>query len=203
MAQEYGFDASGAQPKGAAKVLGAIFLWIVLAVFAGGLFGPSGLVFVIIAIAISIFIGNKKCALCGCGVNKDTSRDIPDFEGLTWSLRPYPTSVGRICEKCDPEVKKHEQAYDEAMKRAAEYETWPETYKGRIPVSNGSEKEPLKSDWIKGKENAKNQLIITAAYMHSDCNAIIKLRFTQQQESSGNYNYTAWQAIGIPCKLAL
>jgi hypothetical protein len=80
-------------------------------------------------------------------------------------------------------------------------EVWPDTYRGKIPVIPGTEQPIIRSEWFKDKDDAKRQLLITAAFVYYEGNAVKNISFTRDTGSSGNYRYTIWRASGVPCQV--
>lgn len=88
-----------------------------------------------------------------------------------------------------------------AAKNHDPVQSWPATYKGRIPVIEGSEKPRVHSDWFKEKEIAKGQLLLTCVYLFDRDNAVKGIEFEKRTDSEGNYQFTIWRASGIPCQV--
>lgn len=126
--------------------------------------------------------------------------EIPVFDGIIFDKRPYAGMfLKKACANCKPKIDNCRIKYNQAIERAKVYETWPETYRGKIPLISGTEKNTLISDTQRSKESSKNQLIITSAFLYPECNAIHSMNFKTSEGIDGNYRYTEWTASGIPC----
>ena len=75
------------------------------------------------------------------------------MEWLAWN--PFGDKVDRICNKCWGEivlpVKKH---YEEILRSYNKVDTFPKTYRGKIPIVAGSQKDLITTNWFQEKENA-------------------------------------------------
>jgi hypothetical protein len=75
----------------------------------------------------------------------------------------------RICNKCWNEiVTPVEDRYEHVCQFYNKVEIFPETYRGKIPIIVGSQREPFITGWFKEKEDAQKMLKATSLYNDYD-----------------------------------
>lgn len=160
---------------------------------------PGFIVLVIIVLAVYFVVCRKKCGICS---NGGDLKPLPDsFRGIAQSHRPFNNKTSDFyCSSCAPKVAEQEKLVL-AARNHDPVQTWPATYKGRIPVVAGSEQHRVYSDWYKEKEIAKSQLLLTCVYLFDRTNAVKEIEFDRKTDSEGNYQFTVWRASGIPCNV--
>ncbi|TSK07785.1 MAG: hypothetical protein FPO08_00280 [Geobacter sp.] len=159
---------------------------------------------IVIAVMFILFFcafipsGKGDCTVCGThGLTKDLQ--FYNFKEIASAHQPL-KGIGYYCTACAGKVE--EAAKLVAVAKAnAPTQTWPATYKGKVPVVPGSEQSRVHSDWQKEKESAREQLLVTSVYLFPEANAVKQIEFDKRTDSTGNYQYTVWRASGIPCKV--
>jgi len=148
--------------------------------------------------SFGIFRWRYICDYCEKTFCDDCLSKIPSMEKLHQSLQ---LERNTICQQCYTKRVSHIfDKYNAAIIRGETIDIWPITYKGKIPIIIGSEKEPLLTSWQKGKSKAMSELKTTLAYLYEDCDSVVQMECKPRSASSGNYKYTEWQATGIPAK---
>jgi hypothetical protein len=143
----------------------------------------------------------RKCGICGGKGGRSLVRFPDGLDIVASPNRPFKAATRKWhCPKCAPRV----EAETKSILRAQNHErlkTWPDTYRGQIPVNANTERPMLSSDWHREKEAAQRQLLLTAAYLYDECNAVTELSFDKSTSRSGNYRHTTWKASGTPCQV--
>ena len=157
----------------------------------------------VIGAIIWFFMRSPKCAICDNSMSKSDCHTIPGFDSISESERPLASyRHKKACAKCkSTKIDGYIERNYQAQGRAENFQVWPDTYKGKIPVVAGSEQSSVSSDRMREKEIAKTQLIMTAAYVYPECNAITGLCFSKLTGQEGNYKFTEWRASGVPCQV--
>ena len=142
----------------------------------------------------------RKCGICGGKGGRSLVRFPAGFDVIASHHRPFKAAARRYhCPKCAQRV----EAEVKSLLRAQNHErfkTWPDTYRGQIPIVDNTERPILSSDWHREKEASQRQLLLTAAYLYDECNAVMDLSFDKSTGRSGNYRYSTWKASGTPCQ---
>jgi hypothetical protein len=103
-----------------------------------------------------------------------------------------------ICSSCADKLNEQNKQYQDLYNNHKNVETFPETYKGKIPFVEGSQKAIISSNWFKEKEDTLIMLQISA--LKTECNIVFNIKYENKSHHEGNYYYKVWKATGIPAK---
>lgn len=133
-----------------------------------------------------------KCAAC--------LRIAPPLPGVN----PAPYRPGTRCHACFEErIAPMLRSYERALSDEASVETWPTTYAGRVPVDPAEEQLKVASTWHREKDDALEQIRITALFLGFDI--VYKVRFERDTDSEpgtgkGVHKFSIWQAHGVAAR---
>jgi hypothetical protein len=146
------------------------------------------------------FRWRKQCVKCErtrCG---DCLHALPAWE---WMIKqPWPVGE-RWCKGCIETMEPERQRYEAAVEAANHVETWPRTYKGKIPRDPQASAIEISSNYCGEKNASEFQLKVAAALAGFDI--IYELRFDKDTRSEpgsgqGTHYFTVWAATGTATK---
>lgn len=152
-----------------------------------------------------LFKWRNHCEECGRTYCSDC---IVKFKKYTWYAFSAPSNRYKndyLCKNCwNKRIKTFDKKYIDACRKYETVESFPKTYKGKIPINKNIPPVTIKSDYFRNRDDSLSQLKITAL-MHG-YNVIYKVEWIKETESesgsgNGTYYYSVWKAVCTVGKL--
>lgn len=142
------------------------------------------------------------CKYCGVLRCRKCTKGMPKLPLLA---PPFGLGVGRACNSCYASRVKHFVELEwEFGAGEIHVEVFPATYRGKIPLVEGSRKDKIQTKIFREKAEATQSLQFTAAFL--GCDVVVevaydKLRDSEPGTGDGTHYFTVWKASGIPARL--
>ena len=143
----------------------------------------------------------RFCATLRCG------KCIKMIPWMEYMAKPLNIGWGKVCSVCwDKKVKPAIDVYTLTEKGGFQnVDIYPATYRGKVPLVNGSRKPEIETMWFREKSEAEKSLKFTATALKSD--VVVEVVWTKGTDSEsgsgkGTHYYTTWSAKGVPAALS-
>lgn len=153
-----------------------------------------------------LFRWRSHCEECGRTYCSDC---IVKFREYTWYAFSPPSNRYRnnyLCIDCwNKQIREFDNKYLDSLERYKTVESFPKTYRGKIPINRNIPPDTIKSDYFRNRDDSLDQLKITAL-MHGydvmyNVEWIKKTESESSESGKGTYYYSVWKAVCTAGKL--